>query len=136
MVLDNTILVHALIVGPRTDLAREVLIRDPDWAMPVLWRSEFLNVLATYARLGGLPEKECQRLWALAVNLFEPAERPVDLAAALALAIRHSLSAYDAQYVELARTLGTRLVTEDRELLRKLPDLAWSMEAFCNGPGR
>lgn len=44
--------------------------------------------------------------------------------AALETAANESLSFYDASYVALARELGVKLWTEDRELLRKCPDVA------------
>lgn len=40
------------------------------------------------------------------------------------------MSAYDGQYVALARRLGTPLITGDRRLLRAFPDIARSMESF------
>jgi hypothetical protein len=42
------------------------------------------------------------------------------------------LSAYDAHYVALARSLSVRLVTEDGKILRTCPDVALSMQAFLD----
>ena len=50
---------------------------------------------------------------------------------ALELAARHNVSAYDAQFMALAVTLGVRCVTQDRALLRAFPQIAVSMRAFC-----
>jgi len=50
---------------------------------------------------------------------------------ALELAARHNVSAYDAQFMALAVTLGVRCVTQDRALLRAFPRIAVSMRAFC-----
>jgi predicted nucleic acid-binding protein len=49
---------------------------------------------------------------------------------ALRLAGELDLSAYDAQYVALARALAAPLVTEDRKLRRILPHEALSMSQY------
>jgi len=40
------------------------------------------------------------------------------------------LSAYDCEFVALARAVGARLVTEDRAILKAFPKEAQSMDAF------
>ncbi len=47
--------------------------------------------------------------------------------AALAIAEKSRLSAYDAQYVALARQLGVSLVSLDKKLLAAVPDTAISL---------
>ncbi len=54
---------------------------------------------------------------------------------ALALAVLARITPYDAQFVVLARQLGARLVTSDRELLRKFPGLACSPRGFVEDSG-
>lgn len=105
--------------------------RDPDWRLPSLWRYEYLNVLATYARQGGATVSEGRTLWRRAVALFGPREEAIDAEAALGLAIAHPVSAYDAQYVALAQRLRTAFVTEDRRLLKAFPTIAQTMQSFA-----
>jgi predicted nucleic acid-binding protein len=50
---------------------------------------------------------------------------------ALLLAIEHRISAYDAQYLELAASYGVPLVSEDKKLQRMLPHRAFSMADFA-----
>ena len=131
IVVDTNILVYSLIQGPATALARRVFDRDPVIRLPELWRHEFVNALATYSRSGGASAEEARQLWLEADRLFEPYTVPVDLSIALEFAVHHRITAYDAQFITLAETLGVRCVTEDRRLQRQLPRLAVSMEAFC-----
>ena len=99
--------------------------------MPQLWRHEFLNVLATVAREGIISGRQADALWLSGLDLLRPAEHEIDGSEALALAIEYGVSAYDARYVALARSLGTMCVTEDRRLRNAFPETAVSMKAFC-----
>jgi predicted nucleic acid-binding protein len=96
-----------------------------------LWKHEFLNVLSTYVQCGGTGFKESLRLWEKVVGSVEPCEQAIDMALALETAIEHKISSYDAQFVVLACSLGTPLVTEDRKLLKAFPRVAISMRRFC-----
>lgn len=127
IVVDTNIVAFFLIEGDKTGLVRKLWEIDPDWRLPRLWQHEFLNVLATYARSGGMPAQEVRKIWQTAQNLFREMEYEVDMIAALELAIKHKISAYDAQFVVLARSLHTALVTEDRRLARRFPKLVNSI---------
>lgn len=131
IVVDTNVLAYSLIEGDKTELALRVAERDPQWVVPQLWRHEFLNVLATCTQHGLLDLAEASRLWQQADRRLRPAERPVSMAAALRLATESRISAYDAQYVTLARQLRVTCVTEDRSLLRTFPGVAVSMLGFC-----
>jgi predicted nucleic acid-binding protein len=62
--------------------------------------------------------------------LLDNHEHEPDAAAALAIALEHRISAYDAQYVALALQLKPLLITEDRKLQRALPEQAASLRSF------
>lgn len=102
------------------------------WCLPQVWRHEFLNVLATHALHGGASPKEAAVVWQEALALLTDSELPVDMRRALRISTQFGFSAYDAQYVVLAQSLGVRCVTEDRRLARAFPDVAISMDAFCS----
>lgn len=130
IVVDVNVVAYFLIEGDKTAAARDLQHRDADWRLPMLWRHEFLNVLATFTRQGGATISEARTLWRLGVELFGPREQGVDMDAALALAVESGISAYDAQYIALARQLRTVCVTEDRRLLRAFPDSTRRMQTF------
>jgi len=50
IVVDSNILACLYLPGEFTEPAEVLFESDPDWAAPVLWRSEFRNILATYVR--------------------------------------------------------------------------------------
>lgn len=131
IVVDTNVIAYALIEGDKTALARQVAQKDPEWRVPPLWRHEFLNVLATAARAGVINARQAARLWRTGLGLLLQAERNVDGATSLKLAIEDGISAYDAQYIALAHSLNTHCVTEDKRMLKTFPATAISMEAFC-----
>ena len=130
IVVDVNIVAYFLIEGEKTKSARDLVRREPDWRLPVLWRHEYLNVLATFARKGGATIAEAQSLWRRGIELLGPREHSVDMESALVLATENRISAYDAQYIALAQQLRTICVTEDQRLLRTFPTLTRKMQAF------
>ncbi len=127
IVVDTNIVAYFLIDGDRTDQTRQLWQADPDWRLPALWRHEFLNVLTSYARQSNVPMNDIRELWQLANGLFTGTEQEVNMELALELAINKKISSYDAQFVILAQTLKTRLVTEDKVLLRRFPESTISL---------
>ena len=127
IVVDTNIVAFFLIEGDKTAQVRRLWQIDAEWRLPRLWRHEFLNVLATYARSGGMPPSDARQLWHAAEAIFTISEVEVDMNAALELAIKYKISAYDAQFVILAQALKTKLITEDKLLIRRFPGLVYSL---------
>jgi len=131
MIVADTNLVAQLILSlDLTARAQEIYRRDPDWHLPELWRHEFLNVLASYLRFDKVPAAQLLLAWKQAIELFAGATCEVDMPLALELAGERNISAYDAQYLALARSLSVPLVTEDRRLRRAAPSETISMNQF------
>ena len=131
IVVDTNVIAYSLITGDKTGLAQEVQKKDPNWRVPALWRHEFLNVLATSTRAEVIDLPQAREIWRQAVDMLIPAERAVDMLAALRLAAESGISAYDAQYISLACSLEVPCVTEDGRLLQAFSETAVSMETFC-----
>ena len=123
IVVDTNVIAYLLIEGDRTNPARSLWRDDPDWRVPPLWRHEFLNVLATFARHSGADLADTTQLWTRAVDAIGPGEIEVDMSAALELAVTTQISAYDAQIITLARRLSVPLVTEQKKLRNTFPNL-------------
>ncbi|MCX7016050.1 MAG: type II toxin-antitoxin system VapC family toxin [Candidatus Sumerlaeota bacterium] len=130
IVVDANILAYRFVQGDKTALTRQAQERDPDWVVPPLWQHEFLNVLATLGRERILTPAQCAVVWEGALSAMRPREQPVDLGFALSIALREGITAYDAQYIALARSLGIPCLTEDRKLIRTCPKTAVSLKEF------
>ena len=130
IVADANVLAYLFISGDMTATAQRLRERDPEWAVPPVWRWEFGNVLVNHHRTGRLTAEACEELSAAALERLTPNERDVRQGVVLSTAIRTRCTMYDAAYVALAQQLGVALVTEDQALLRAVPEVAVSMERF------
>jgi predicted nucleic acid-binding protein len=130
IVVDTNVLVYLLLPGERTEQAERVLRREPVWAAPLLWRSEFRNVLAVYMRQGRLSLDQALQLMDNAEILLQGREYTVSSARVLSLVTGTRCSAYDAEFVALAQELGLPLVTSDARLLVEFPATAIAMDMF------
>jgi predicted nucleic acid-binding protein len=124
IVTDTNIIAHLFISGELSEAAAMLATRDADWRAPPLWRSEFRSVLAQYLRQGLLVAETAGFIMQEAEAFINAAESEISSAEVLAIIASSSLSAYDCEFVALARRLHCRLVTEDRKILREFPDLA------------
>lgn len=121
IVADTNLVAYLAIQGSRTNEARRVWSRDPDWVLPPLWRSEFLNVLATMVAAKALSDFLAFRSWRRAKTLFGRTEREPKAEKVLQVAIESKISAYDAHFVTVAEDLGVPLVSFDKRLQRARP---------------
>lgn len=133
IVVDTNILIHALVEGPRTEIARRLWAEDPSWRLPGLWRWEFTNVLWLKVKTGGMRKDEALRLMATAARRYDPLDRPVSMEQALQAAVDFSVSGYDGAFLALARKMGTKLVTEDQKFRKASGTLACSVEEYLAG---
>jgi len=130
IVIDANILIYSLIEGEQSALVHKLREQDSDWRTTALCLHEILNVLATYQRRGVLTLAQCRKLLDHAERFIEVAQSEVEMAAALAIAAKYSITGYDAQYVALAQSLNVPLLTEDRKLRGAVPGIAFSMQGF------
>jgi len=124
IVVDSNVLASLYLPCEHTGAAEALLAQEPDWAAPLLWRSEFRNILAGHLRRGVLGLEQAHALQAEAEHLLAGAEYEVDSASVLSLVRDSDCSAYDCEFIALAMALGTRLVTMDARLLKAFPRLA------------
>ena len=129
IVVDSNVLAYLYLPSEYTDAAEVLLENDPNWAAPVLWRSEFRNILAGYLRRKSLTFQQACELQREAEDLMRGAEYEVDSLGVLELVRDSECSAYDCEFVALAMKLGTKLITMDGKLLRSFPGIAVALSA-------
>lgn len=125
IVVDTNVIASLLLpTSEQTAAAVALLERDREWVAPALWRSELCNVLATGVRNHWLSEEQAFEALASAEALMDAADYTVPAAEVLRTAIASGCTAYDCEFVVLARDLGVGLVTVDRAVLRAFPQIA------------
>jgi predicted nucleic acid-binding protein len=129
IVVDSNVVAYLYLPGDYTEKAEALLEHDADWAAPLLWRSEFRNILAGYMRRKTLTFEAARDLQLEAESLLAGAEHEVDSRQVLELVRDSDCSAYDCEFVALAMTLGVKLVTMDSKLLKAFPKYAVPLSA-------
>lgn len=129
IVVDPNVLAYLYLPGKFSAAADSLLEQDPEWAAPLLWRSEFRNILAGYMRRGSLSFEQAHALQHEAERLLAGSEFEVGSLSVLELVQDSDCSAYDCEFVALAMQLGTRLVTMDAKLLRAFPNITAPLAA-------
>jgi len=116
--------------SPLSAAADAAWAKDPDWIVPILWRSEFRNALAGSIRRRSLTAEEAIAIADLAEAMLNQKEFTISTSAVLQLVSRSHCSAYDCEFVALANAEGVRLLTVDRQILQEFPEVAISLQAF------
>ena len=129
IVVDSNVLAYLYLPGEYTAAAEALLEQDSDWAAPILWRSEFRNILAGYLRRKAITFEQANSLQKEAESLLEGAEFEVESLTVLELVRDSDCSAYDCEFIALAMKLDTKLITMDKKLLRAFPKRAIALSA-------
>lgn len=129
IVVDSNVLAYLYLPGEHTVAAEALLQRDPDWASPILWRSEFRSILAGYVRRKDISFEQAVSLQSEAESLLAGCEFEIESRTVLELVRDSDCSAYDCEFIALAMKLNTKLVTMDKKLLRAFPNRAVALSA-------
>lgn len=130
IVVDTNLILYFYMNGAHSRSAEKAFAKDPQWTAPLLWRSEFRNVLATCLRRSAMDFETAVSIQDEAERLMDGSEFSVPSTDVLRIAAGSGCSAYDCEFVALARYLEVPLVTADRALLRAFPDTAVHPDAF------
>ncbi len=128
IVVDTNTIAYLFLEGQYSHEAEALLKQYPVWSAPILWRSEFRNVLALYLRKKILSYQDALNLMKQAERLMQGDEHTVSSSDILELVRRSSCSAYDCEFVALARKLEMPLVTADKKILAAFPDDCLTMQ--------
>jgi predicted nucleic acid-binding protein len=130
IVVDTNIIAYFYLESERSVQVERLLEKDTRWSAPLLWRSEFRNVLAHYIRKDYLSLEEAQEIIREALMLMKGREYEVASFQVMELVASSDCSAYDCEFVALAGDLGTPLVTVDRKILKEFPQIAISLDEY------
>ncbi len=129
IVVDTNVIAYLLLPYELSPQADALFNRDPEWAAPIFWRSEFRNLLAGYMRRKTLSFDEVLKVQAEAEALLAGNEHEVDSRRVLELVRDSDCTAYDCEFVVLAMRLGVKVVTMDAKLLKAFPRHAMPFSA-------
>jgi predicted nucleic acid-binding protein len=130
IVVDTNVVHYCWVRGQHTQLAQSVRRKDPDWHVPLLWRSELRNVLTAYLRRGLLSLAQIIGVLRAVDRALADSQHFMADDAVLDVVAGSTLTAYDAEFVALATALSVPLVTADRAILKAFPEQAVTMEVF------
>ncbi len=130
IVVDTNVIGYLFLSSNQSLSAERALQKDIEWAAPVLWRSEFRNVLALYMRKNIIDLEQAQIIMNNALKLLKDREYQVPSSEVLRLTSESKCSAYDCEFIAVANDLKVPLVTVDKQLLREFPSVAVSLSAF------
>jgi predicted nucleic acid-binding protein len=130
IVTDTNIIAYLLLPTPWSTSVDAVYAADSNWVAPLLWKSEFRNVLALYMRKQLISLEQAIRIQDEAESLMAQNDFDVPSARVLALVNQSNCSSYDCEFVALAHQLNTKLITQDKPLLTSFPATAISIDDF------
>ena len=132
IVVDTNIIACLYLPTEYAEYAEELLIKEPVWSVPTLWRSVFRNVLALYLRKNIITFEQVIQIQTEAEALMDGNEFEISSIDVLKVVKDSVCSAYDCEFVALAQNLETRLVTADKKIISEFPNTATSIQLFLS----
>jgi len=130
IVVDSNIVAARNLTSSLTSEAKQVEEKDPVWIVPVLWRYEFQNILASAIKGKQIKPGQALNIWERVSNILIENEYEPSVSKVIDLVAQYEITAYDGQFIAVALEMGIQCVTEDRELQEKFPGIAISMNEF------
>jgi len=124
IIADTNTIAYLYLPTAKTDDVVSLLHKDPYWVAPLLWRSEFRNILALYIKKGIVDLSTAIAMQSQAEQQLADNEYSVNSMDVLALAANSGCSAYDCEFISLAKSLKLKLITGDKKLIQLFPKTA------------
>ncbi len=132
IIADTNIISYLLLPTSYTDSVESLYKIDPDWSAPILWKSEFRNVMALYLRKKIITLEKAMQLQDTAESIIIQNEYDVSSSQVLVLIDKSNCSSSDCEFVALAHHFDTKLVTQDKKILNEFPSTAISVSDFLS----
>lgn len=130
IVADTNIISYFYLSSEYSELVEKLFLKTSEWAAPLLWRSEFRNVLALYVRKEIITLRDAVQIFETAAELLRHHEYEICTSRVLELSETSGCSAYDCEFVNLAQDLNVPLVTMDSKVLKAFPHTALSIQNY------
>jgi predicted nucleic acid-binding protein len=130
IVADTNTIAYLYLNSEKSAQAERLLTLEPKWIAPHLWKSEFRNVLTLYLRKNLLTFEEVLLIIQQAENLMLDNAYELSSAHILQLVNTSNCSAYDCEFVALAKLLTIPLITADKKIIQAFPDIAQTIDDF------
>lgn len=130
IVVDTNVIAYLIFATPYSGAVTSLHKHNPHWEAPVLWKSEFLNVLSLYYRKKLIDPSEAQYAFDYAERLMGKNDHLVSAPAIFELIMNSGCSSYDCEFVALASELDTNLITYDKQILTEFPAIAMKPDDY------
>ena len=130
IIVDTNVITNLAMTSAHTEMAEQLLLQEPEWIAPSLWRSEFRNVLALYMRKSLINFEEALGIQAEMESFMQNGEFDVGSLDVLTLVNKSTCSAYDCEFVALATSFDSKLVTMDKNVVNSFPGTAILLTDF------
>lgn len=130
IVVDTNVISYFYLSSEYSGLADKLFMKTSVWAAPMLWRSEFRNVLSFYVRKEIITLQDAIEIFETAASLLQQNEYEINSIQVLKLSKVSGCSAYDCEFVNLAQDLNVPLVTMDKKLLDAFKETAVSLQEY------
>ncbi|MEX0773890.1 MAG: type II toxin-antitoxin system VapC family toxin [Balneolales bacterium] len=130
IVVDTNVIASLWVPNDMDELVYKVLEKDADWIAPLLWRSEFRNVLSIYLRSDILTFPIVLQSIEEAEQVMDSKEFEVNSTQVLSFVSDSSCSSYDCEFIALADDFDIRLITFDKKIINKFPEIAMHPKQF------
>lgn len=124
IVVDTNVMTSLVVDGENAVDSTALLEHDAEWAAPTILISELRNVLLGFVRKGNLTPDQAKAMCDDAALVLGGRIISVSGSRVIDTALECGLTAYDAEFVVLARALRIPLATSDRAILAGAPDIA------------
>ncbi len=130
IVVDTNVIGYFYLSSEYSELAEQLFMKNSSWSAPLLWRSEFRNVLSFYVRKEIITLHDAIQIFETAESLLQHNEYEINSIQVLKLSMESGCSAYDCEFVNLAQDLNVPLVTMDKKLLNNFKNTAVSIQEY------
>lgn len=124
IVVDTNIIAHFWLPSDHSQLSDQVFEQDPEWIAPVLWISEFRNVVSLYLRKQLIDFSKALQISEKAQQQMKDRQFHVHSSQVLEFVNKSDCSSYDCEFASLADDLTVPLVTLDKQVLKAFPKIA------------